>query len=418
MIATQPVEATKSGAIVSGVVMLSVGHLLAFVDRSKVAGMLPAIRAQIPMSEAAAAAVLGTAFAVAYVVTLLVVAGFDRGARSSASWRLAAGVLLWACASASTGLATNALELLGARALLGVGQALFIPAALTAIAANSATPAVRAKQLSLFTASSSLGRSVGLLLAGAALGLVLMTGVASDAQAWRWVFAITVVPNLVLFTLLRAPQAEDRVDGSTAEAEVPDSSRSTRALFLCLGLTPLMLLQAAINWLPTMLASGAGMTVQRATFWAGIVVLVAGPLGQLAGGRLIARLGAHGRVVPLVIVGAMLASLPGFASAAMTDGALAIAVGVGWAYFVLGIAALAVLHGWQDLVSPRRRLAGNGLYMALVTAVGLGAGPLLTGVIADQAIPLPMALLRTALVCITVALLAAMVRISVSRVSR
>ena len=291
------------------VLVMSMGHLLAFIDRTKVAGVLPAIRAQIPMTDTAAAGVIGTAFAVAYVATLLVLAG--RGGSRGWRWRLAAGLVVWGIASAVTGLAGTLPELLGARALLGVGQALFIPAALTAVVAISPTHADRATNLSFFTAASSLGRSVGLVAIGAALVLVQWLGLSGADQAWRWSFLVTVVPNLLLLALLRTPRV------GAAQSPAVDHHGAivplrVQVTFLFLALMPIMVIQATVGWLPTLLVAEFAITVQRASLWAGTIVLLAGPTGQLAGGWLLRRLKPRGRIVPVVIVGAMVASLPGF----------------------------------------------------------------------------------------------------------
>ena len=61
--------------------LLSAGHLFAFVDRAKLAGAMPAIRQQIAMSDTAAGWVIGTAFALGYgaaVLALAVLARCDR----------------------------------------------------------------------------------------------------------------------------------------------------------------------------------------------------------------------------------------------------------------------------------------------------------------------------------------------------
>lgn len=393
----------------STVLVMSLGHLLAFVDRAKVAGVLPAIRAQIPMTDTAAAAVIGTAFATAYVVTLLLLTIAERGRERGWRWRLLAGVVIWGIATAVTGLADTLPELLGARALLGVGQALFIPAALTSVVTASPSRAARAANLAIFTAAASFGRSAGLLVIGGALALVQWLSLSSTDQAWRWSFIATVVPNLLLLGLLRTPLVSFVQAPAAAETGLRVAWRA-QAMFMLLALMPIMLIQATVGWLPTLLVSEYAVTVQQASYWAGAIVLVAGPTGQLIGGWLLRRLKPPSRAVPWIIASAMTVGLPGFIPVASGSGMRLAAIGMSWAYFALGIAGLAALYGWQDLMPQRVRLAGNGLYLALVTAVAIGLGPLLTGLIADQAAALPVALLKTALVCTSVALLIAVLR--------
>jgi EmrB/QacA subfamily drug resistance transporter len=93
-----------------------------------------------------------------------------------------AGIAVFTLASLLGGFATSPAWLLAARAVQGTGAALAAPGALALIATNFAEGPERNRALSIFSATSSGGGSVGLILGG------LLT----DWVSWRWVLFINV----------------------------------------------------------------------------------------------------------------------------------------------------------------------------------------------------------------------------------
>lgn len=104
-----------------------------------------------------------------------------------------AGIAVFTLASLLGGFATSAAWLLAARAVQGAGAALAAPSALALIAAGFAEGHERNRALSIFSAASSGGASVGLILGG---GL-------TDWASWRWVLFINVPIGVAV--LLLAP---------------------------------------------------------------------------------------------------------------------------------------------------------------------------------------------------------------------
>jgi EmrB/QacA subfamily drug resistance transporter len=94
----------------------------------------------------------------------------------------ASGIAVFTLASLLGGFATSSGWLLAARAVQGVGAALAAPGALALIATNFAEGPERNRALSIFSATSSAGASVGLILGG----------VLTDWASWRWVLFINV----------------------------------------------------------------------------------------------------------------------------------------------------------------------------------------------------------------------------------
>lgn len=223
------------------VLLLSVLHALAFIDRTMIGGALPMIRADLTMDDAQAGWIIGTAFALPYGVTALTLAALLRG-RQASVWWLIGGGLVWTIASIATGAAQSVASLSVARAGLGIGQAMFVPMAIAWIV-DTAGPGGRARALSMFTSGSTIGRSIALLTLG---GIVSLLAVVADTSAiahWRWLFLLTALPNLILLPFLLKVQP-------IASADAPDIAAveidwRTLSLFFAVAITPVILIQAS-----------------------------------------------------------------------------------------------------------------------------------------------------------------------------
>jgi EmrB/QacA subfamily drug resistance transporter len=93
-----------------------------------------------------------------------------------------AGIGLFTLASLAGGLASTPGELLGARALQGVGGALASPSALALLMTMFPEPRARTRAIGLYTAVSIGGAAVGLITGG----------MLSEWASWRWVFFVNV----------------------------------------------------------------------------------------------------------------------------------------------------------------------------------------------------------------------------------
>jgi EmrB/QacA subfamily drug resistance transporter len=103
------------------------------------------------------------------------------------------GVSLFTVASLLGGLAQDPAMLIASRALQGVGAAIAAPSVLALITSGATDDAARNRGLALFSAVSSAGASIGLILGGA------LTGFAS----WRWALIINVPIGIMAVVLVR-----------------------------------------------------------------------------------------------------------------------------------------------------------------------------------------------------------------------
>jgi EmrB/QacA subfamily drug resistance transporter len=174
--------------------LLSIAQLIISIDFSIVNVALPAIQADLAMSDTALQWVI-TGFAVCFG-GLLMLGG--RAADMFGRRRvLVAGLWLFAASCAIAGLAQSGTMLLASRAVQGVAGALVAPAALSLLMSHFPAGRERTHALGVYGAVLSGGFVIGVLLGG------LLTG----AAGWRWVMFINV-PATVL-AALAAPHLLD-----------------------------------------------------------------------------------------------------------------------------------------------------------------------------------------------------------------
>jgi EmrB/QacA subfamily drug resistance transporter len=164
-------------------------QLMLILDMTVVNVALPRIRDDLGFSTASLSWVLN-----AYTLTFggLLLLGGRVGDVLGRRRTFLAGVAVFTLGSFLGGLAPTAGLLVGARALQGVGAAVAAPNVLALITTSAESPAARNRALALFSAVSSAGGSLGLLLGGA------LTGYAS----WRWSLFINVPIGLLVLTMV------------------------------------------------------------------------------------------------------------------------------------------------------------------------------------------------------------------------
>lgn len=138
----------------------------------------------------------------AYTLTLaaLILLGGSLGDRYGRRKIFVLGVIWFACGSLMCGFAPNAVVLILARALQGVGGALLVPGSLAIIQA-SFRPEDRARAVGLWSGLGGVGAAVGPFLGG---WLV-------DGPGWRWVFLLNVPLAAICapVALRHAPETRD-----------------------------------------------------------------------------------------------------------------------------------------------------------------------------------------------------------------
>lgn len=110
------------------------------------------------------------------------------------------GLLVFAGASLAAGLTDDAILLVAARSIQGIGAAIVAPASLSLITTRFAEGPRRTRAIGLYGATASIG-----FVAGQVLGGVLV-----QYTSWRWIFLVNVPVGLIAALLARHLISPDR----------------------------------------------------------------------------------------------------------------------------------------------------------------------------------------------------------------
>lgn len=363
--------------------MLALTHLAGALDRALPSVVASLIRDEMALSDQAIGALQGPAFVALYAVSLL---GAGHWLRVLDARRFAASaVVVWTAGGLLFALSETYVGMVCGRALLGAGQAAFVPAALLLIGQETGE-ARRARGLSLFTAGSAAGRSVALLLGGAILS-VLGPQLAAGLESWRAMCVVMIAPNLVLSLLLLrgfpSGRAALRRGTSLPEAIRAVLAAPRRLVSLAFaGAGTVLVVQTAGAWAPSILHRDHGLGVPESALVFGGIVLLFAPTGHLLSGWLA---GERRRVNPgWVLVSALLIAA-GFAVALAVAGGLAAAI-IALIGLTLtgGMAAAMSMILFQGQIDTPYRGSVGALFLATTSTIGLGAGPWITGALSDR----------------------------------
>ncbi|MDY6922365.1 MAG: MFS transporter [Pseudomonadota bacterium] len=371
---------------VGSVLLLAAVHFAAFVDRAIPTVVAEPIKDAFGLSDGQIGALQGPAFALTYAAAMLAAGHW---ARRVEPFRLMAFcVALWTCGGIAFALAESYPMLIAGRMALGIGQAAFAPMALMVLGSGGVAIG-RARAVSIFTTGSATGRSGGLFLGGAVL--VAASSVAGMGLApWRVVGLALLLPNIILIAALLvlsgrgAPiRAEPAAGLGQAARWLTRDGRGILGLFVA-GAGCIVSVQAAGAWMPSILHRSLGLPVGDAAVVVGLIVLGAAPAGHLSAGWLLGHRRMRGRSpARLLAAGMGLSLVAGLGLSAATSLPMTV-LALSALVASSGLAATTALIGLQALAPDRYRGAVNTLFLAGVSVVGVGFGPLITGALSDR----------------------------------
>jgi MFS family permease len=404
------------GWLVVGLLFLAA--IIAYTDRQVLSLLVDPVRADLGLSDGDLALLMVPAFAAVYGVAGLPL-GFAAD-RFSRVRLLFAGVLVWACGTIACGLAPNLGSLFAARLVVGVGEAVLSPAAISLIADHF--PAQRrSTAVGAYFTGIAIGIGGGILIGAVAIdavraGLFAETPVAGLAE-WRLVMFALGLPSLLFALVFLAVREPVRQADTVETAAVPTDSLvrfvlAMAALFLAAA-TASLVDNAVGAWAPSLLIREFGMDEADVGRALGLGLMLGYGGGMLCGGWLAdwcaRRFGPLGK--PALCLSAMMAAMP---AALALDGSSAEAVLLAVpGYFALSaVVTAAGLSAIVDAAPAGRRGAVTAIAFFLNVAVGAGVGPGLV-VFTDNRLPgaLGPALSASVIACYAVAAVALIVHL-------
>jgi MFS transporter, Spinster family, sphingosine-1-phosphate transporter len=300
---------------------------------------------------------------------------------------IGASLFVWSFVTWWTGHVTTFQELMTARALMGISEAFYIPAALALITE--------------FHPGYTRSRAVGVHQTGIYLGQILggFAGYAADSpeHGWRWVFSVCGMVGIVyaipLLALLRDPVrapvtiAEPTQRGGVVRGLLGNPNFLLLVLYFTL---PAIAGWVVRDWMPDILREKFHLGQGKAGVSAILFVQIASLVGALIGGTLAdrwSRRTARGRIFTSAI--GMMLFLPALFSVG-NAGTLATAIvgliifGLGWGFFDCNNMPILC-----QIARPEWRATGYGI-MNLVSISCGGFGDLAFGALRDRQVPLNM----------------------------
>ena len=353
-----------------------------YMDRYMLAVLLPAIKADLQLSDTEIGFITGLAFTLFYATMGIPIARLaDRYNRKNI---IAIALTVWSAMTALCGLSQNFMQLAVARVMVGVGEAGASPPSHSLIA-DLFPVEKRARALSVY----SLGAPVGILVG------FMVGGWITQLHGWRAALFTVGIPGilvaLVVYRKLHEPE-RGAADGLARNTEVQPfwfslktlmASPTFRHLSVATGLYTVVWL-GVVQWLPSFFTRSFGLEIGEVGTWLAIILSVSQIIGMLLGGWLADRLGATDlRWYVWVPSLAILVSTPMFALTFLTQNPTVAFLSL-FLPFMIGVMqgppSFAVAQGLADV---RMRAMAAALLLLITNLIGGGIGPQVVGIMSD-----------------------------------
>ena len=379
--ATTPYPRPAYAWSVVGILFLTA--ILAYTDRQVLSLLVDPIRADLKIDDTQMSLLMGVAFAVIYGVAGMPLGWFaDRTSRRNL---ILGGVVVWSLGTLACGLADSFGQLFAARIVVGLGEAVLSPAAISVI--SDYFPARRRGfAVSVYFTGIAIGVGASYLIGGAMLqaikdGFLLSTPLAK-LPTWRLVMLAIGAPSLIWAFIILAIREPDRQGVKNASAiRLQVANIDWKALLL---IAPVFLAVAIASlvdngvaaWTPSLLTRTFKIESGAAGILLGRLVTPGYAGGMLLGGFLADRMaawrGPRGRV-ELCLAAAILTLLAAVLVHAPKLSLVMISVPL---YFALSAVVTASgLSAILDQTLNRARGTAMGVSFFLDVAVGAGMGP-------------------------------------------
>ena len=382
------------------VAILIATAVLSYTDRQVLSLLVDPIRGELGISDAQVSLLLGSAFALVYGIAGIPL-GFlaDRTSRRNLIFL---GVLVWSVGTLACGLSHTFGQLFSARILVGLGEAVLSPAAISLIS-DYFPPSRRGTAVGFFLSGIAMGIGAAILIGGGVLhavesGVLAGTPLASQ-PAWRLVLLLIGAPGLVwslviLFIREPARRATETPSGESqsAQAEVggPNaavtpvaaarhnfSSAWARVIPIYIVVATASLVDNAVGaWAPSLLIRHFAKDPAQVGIQLGFLLTAGFGGGVLLGGWLADRAGSRGgwtyKLGVCLAASALIVPLSFLINSSEFNIALASIP----AYFALsGMVTACGFSAILDVVPNRSRGLAMAISFFLNVAIGASAGP-------------------------------------------
>lgn len=353
---------------------------LNYLDRYVAAATLTLILADLRISDSQGG-LLQSIFIVTYALACPLAGTL--GDRVNRMWLAAAGIFVWSLATVGSGLATTYALLVLARALTGVGEAGY-GVVTPPLLSDCYPPDRRARVMGIFYAAIPVGSALGYIVGG----------VIGERYGWRQAFWVAGAPGVALAFFLLLLEEPRRGARDAAGAAVPGPARtSIRDLFARKSYTVNTAAQiiytfamgGLATWAPAYFVRERGIPLAVATSTFGILLVVAGFLGTLIGGRVAQAMARRHPGADFVLSGWTLTSSIVFTLLAILSPSPRVFWPAMFVMLLLLFANIGPLNAAMANVLPATvRARGFAMNTMLIHLLGDAISPWLIGVASDQ----------------------------------
>lgn len=375
------------------VVILLLAYVLSFIDRQILNLLVGPIRADLGISDTQMSLLMGLSFAIFYTI-----AGIPLGRVADSRSRrglIAWGIFFWSLMTAACGLAKTYWHFVLFRIGVGAGEAALSPAAYS-LMADSFPPEKRATAISVYSMGIYLGAGMAFLLGGIVITWANAKGdvtlpVLGVIRPWQLIFLVLGVVG-ALFSLVLLAIREPTRKGVGAGVAVPLKDVGAYLLkirkavichnfgFACLSFAS----YGASAWIPTFFIRTHGLTAGEVGIYYGSLVMVAGSLGIVFGGRLSDYLARKGYQDANMRVGLLAAVLTLMCNVVFLVDNMTLL----WAIMFFNVFTVAMPFGVapaaiQEVMPNSMRGQASAIYLFVITLIGLGIGPTAVALVTD-----------------------------------
>lgn len=352
--------------------VLTIINLLNYLDRQVVFPLFGHLKVEFGLTDFHLG-VLGTVFLVVQSLALLPMGVLaDRFSRRAI---VGASVAFWSAATALSGLAANFGQLLGFRAMVGIGEAGYGPSS-AAIITDNFPDRQNARIQGIF--------HVGMLIGGT-LGAVIGGLIAFYFNNWRLAFFIVSIPGFILaYFALR--MKDERVVHDEPKISLVTLLKNPTYIWIVISGTFVSFASGAfITWGIEFITRYRNYNIRDASLLLGVGMMVVSVVGVLIGSYIADRLHKHyhwGRAS--VVAASLIISAP-----LMFLGLSDIGNHAFIFFFLIGAMFLAVYLGpvtavLHDVVPKQFRASAFGIYAFFIHLVGEAGAPAVVGIISDH----------------------------------
>ena len=378
--------------------VLCVVYVVCLVDRFLMSIVIVPLKAEMHLTDTQLGLVAGLAFALLYCL-----AGIPAGRLVDITNRrnlIAGGCTVWTLATAASAFAHDFQALFLCRVVVGIGEAVLVPAALSLLADYFARDKL-GRAVGAFQTAVPIGKFVAFAGGGALLQYFTIKGGWASPMGlldpWRVLFLAAAAPGFLAVALvltLREPvrRAAFQVAGAAkgvTEKFLPYLRRHRAASLLHgLGWMPAPLLgNVIIAWAPSFYVRQFHLTIFESATLLGVLGLIGGGIGYNAGGLLmdfLNRRGVRGAAACAMAIG-LVVSVPAGVLFALSPSLPLSAVGLTVAMIGVSMGGGSPpLAGLQLMTPVFRRGIVTAVAFSSIGLISVGLGPVLTGLLSDH----------------------------------